>query len=35
MILFAVGFIVGGIVGIFTLCLCQAAGRADDTTNER
>ncbi len=35
MILFAVGFIVGGIVGIFTMCLCQAARRADESTGER
>lgn len=35
MIHFAAGLVVGSLVGILTTCLCQAAGRADDTTNER
>lgn len=30
MIGFILGTLFGGIVGIFTMCLCQAAGQADE-----
>lgn len=30
MIQWIVGLLIGGIVGVFVMCLCIAAGKADD-----
>ena len=31
MIRFILGLLIGGCIGVFAMCLCQAAGQADDT----